>query len=115
MRCTSIAKPFTGKNLDEFYYHTESSYSFPKKHIEIIYGQPLWKEYNKGTMENINALACLFSLKHTVMENTCVITANRYDSNDTKKQILDSVTQEDILRVVRRRFYFSAILIKKIH
>ncbi|AGF85243.1 hypothetical protein QJ854_gp539 [Moumouvirus goulette] len=112
--CHNLTKNFdNNKNPDEFYYHTEASYSSPKKFLEIMYCLPLWKEYIAGNIDNMNKLGCLFSLKHNVIENNCVIIANKYDINSSSNLIIDSVTQDDILRVIRRRYFFTASLIKQ--
>lgn len=111
--CQNMTKNFPDRKFDEFYYHTEGSYSFPKKYIEMIRCQPLWSEYVANQMDNMNNISCLFSLKQTVIENTCIIIANRYDLLARHFTVIDSVTKEDILRVIRRRFFFSAILIKE--
>lgn len=105
--CLNLIKPFD-KNPDDFFYHTEQSYSFPNQCIEIIYAQPLW-DYHE---DNINNIGCLFSLKHTVIENNCIILINKYDLTAKNYAVMDDITKKDILRVIRRRFFFSAILIK---
>lgn len=110
--CENANNCFPNKKPDEFFYHTEASYSFPKKFIEFFYCQPLWKDYVGGNVENMNNLACLLSLKHNVIENNCVIFANRFDLSAPHFTEIDSITKEDIIRIVRRRFFFSAILIK---
>lgn len=110
--CNKVTECFPDRKLDEFFYHTEGSYSFPKKYIEFIHCQPL-KDYQKSQIENINNLSCLFSLKHNVVENTCAIFANSYDLSLPNFTKLDSITKDDILRVIRRRFFFSALLIKE--
>lgn len=110
--CNKLIQNFSDKNPDEFYYHTEASYSFPKRYLELIHCLPMWPEYQKDRQENINAIGCLFSLKHSVIENHCIVIANRYDLSAKHFVVMDSVTKEDILRVIRRRFFFSAILIK---
>jgi hypothetical protein len=110
--CENLIKCFENKKPDDFFYHTEGSYSFPKKYLEVMYVQPIWKEYQHLQVENMNNIACLFSLKHTVMENNCVIIANKYCSSPLNPIVMDSIEKNDILRVMRRRFYFSAILIK---
>lgn len=110
--CENLTKCFPDKKMDEdFFYHTEGSYSFPKKYIEFMYCQPLWEEYKNGQIENMNNLACLFSLKHNVIENTCVIISNRYDLMAPKFTVMDSITRSDIIRIVKRRFFFTASLI----
>jgi hypothetical protein len=111
--CDHLTHCFPGRKIDEeFFYHTEGSYSFPKRYIEFMHCQPLWKDYKESQTENMNNVACLFSLKHNVIENTCIMFANRYDLSAPHFTTLDSITKEDVLRVVRRRFYFSAILIR---
>ncbi|AVL94881.1 zinc finger domain protein [Moumouvirus australiensis] len=112
--CHNLTKNFSNnKNPDEFYYHTESSYSSPKKYLEIMYCSPLWKDYTTGKIENMNKLACLFSLKHNVIENNCVIIGNKYDTGSSSNLVLDNVTKDDIMRVIRRRYFFTASLIKQ--
>lgn len=111
--CNQMTKCFPDKKADDFYYHTESSYSCPKKFLEIIHCQPLWKGYEDAQPENMNNVGCLFSLKHTVIENTCVIIGNKYDLSAPYFTSIDNLTKEDILRVVRRRFFFTAVLIKE--
>jgi hypothetical protein len=110
--CNQATECFSGREPDQFFYHTEGSYSFPKKYMEIIYCQPLWNDYKDGLEENINNLGCYFSIKHSVVENNCIILANNYDLSAPKFVVPGSVTKEDIIRVVRRRFFFSATLIK---
>lgn len=112
--CQELTKCFPDRKIDsDFYYHTEGSYSFPKRYIEFFHCQPLWKEYQQGKEENMNKLACLFSLTHNVIENTCVVIANNYDLSAPHFTKLNSITQDDITRVIRRRFFFSAVLIKE--
>ena len=108
-----LTKEFPDKKADvDFFYHTEASYSFPKRYLEMVYCQPLWKDYPESDPANMNHLACLSSLKHTVIENSAVIIGNSYDLESEKHVKLDSVTKEDICKIIRRRFYFSAVLIK---
>lgn len=110
--CCQMAECFEGRNVDDLYYHTEASYSFPKKYIELMRCQPLWGDYIPNNVLNVNSIGCFFSLKHTFIENTCVIIANKYDLTAKKFAIIDSINAEDILRVIRRRFYFSSAVIK---
>lgn len=110
--CYNATKCFADKDPDYFFYHTEGSYSFPKKYIEMIYAQPLWNDYPANTIENMNNIACLFSLKHHVIENNCVILANKYDLSAPFYTSIDSINKDDIIRIIRRRYFFTAILIK---
>lgn len=111
--CPHLIKNFPNRQPDDFFYHTEGSYSFPKKFIELVHCQPMWKEYEESKISNINALGCLFSLKHQVIENTCIIISNKYDLSAPYFARLESITKEDIIRVIRRRFFFSCTLIKE--
>ena len=113
--CQNMIKCFPDKNPDQFFYHTESSYSFPKKFTELIYAQPSWKEYQSDQIENLNNLGCLFSLKHNVIENTCIALVNNYDLSADKFTALGEINKKDIIKVVRRRFFYSAIVIKDDH
>lgn len=111
--CNSITKDFPGRTPDrDFFFHTENSYSFPKSYLEFIHAQPLWTDYELAQPESMNNIGCLLSLKHHVIENACVVLANGYDTTQDQPTVLTSVTKADILRVIRRRFYFSAILIR---
>lgn len=113
--CDNLISCFPEKTVNDFFYHSEGSYSFPKKYIEFAHCQPVWKGYEQSQLENMNNIGCLFSLKHNVIENNCVIFANKYDLNvltAPKMVQLESITKEDILKVIRRRFFFTAVLIK---
>jgi len=109
--CQNLITSFPDKNPGDFFYHTEGSYSSPKKFIELVYCQPMWKDYSGAQPANMNHYGCLFSLKHHVIENDCIIIANRYDLNAPYFTMIDSVTKDDLLRIVRRRFFFTAVLI----
>jgi len=112
--CRRMTECFPSKQTDrDFFYHTEGSYSFPKKYIEFMHCQPLWKEYQESQKENMNYLACLFSLQHHVIENDVIVFANSYQINGQKSVALESITKSDLIRMVRRRFFFSGILIRE--
>ena len=111
--CIRTTEDFPDRKPDtDFYFHTESSYSFPKRYIELFHAQPLWKDYVEAQESNMNNIGCFFSLKHTVIENTCIIIANGYNINSQQPIVPVSITKEDIIRVIRRRFYFSGIVIE---
>ena len=109
--CYHISECFPDKNPDDFFYHTVDSYSFPKNNIELIYGQPNWNGYVES--ENMNNLGCLFSLNHTVIENNCILISNKYDIKSTHFAKLSSITKDDILKVIRRRFFHTACVIRE--
>lgn len=111
--CGTLSESFVGKTPGDFMYHTEGSYSFPKKYIEFMYCQPLWKDYQKSRPENINNIGCFLSLKHNVIENNCVVISNKYNLSSSSFTTIDSITKDDIIRIIRRRFFFTAILIKE--
>lgn len=114
--CENLIKYHPGKSYDDFFYHTEGSYSFPKKYIEFIHAQPLWHDYCDGQAENINNVGCLMSLKQHVIENTCIVFGNDYvlpDIKSSQTTVIGSINKKDIIRIIKRRFYFSAILIKE--
>lgn len=107
--CQQISQSYPDKQPDKLYYHTESSYVFPKKFVEIIFAQDC---ENSVQVSNMNNIACWFSLKHTVIENNAIVLINRFElSSTTKKITLDSVDKKDIIKVVRRRYFHSAIVI----
>lgn len=110
--CELLTLNFPDKKPDEhFFYHTESSYSFPKRHIELIYCQPLWGDYISDET-TINNLACLLSVKQSVLENTCIAFADEYDINEHTNLSICSIDKIDLIKIIRRRYFFSAILIK---
>jgi hypothetical protein len=106
---------FPGKDQYDFIFNTEGSYSTPKKFLELINIRPTWKDYDDST-KNINVMndiGCLLSLCHTVIENTCFVMANEYDLTAHRYVKMTSILKEDIIRVIRRRYFHSAILIKE--
>lgn len=109
--CEQLVKPFDKNPETDFYYHCDKSYCFPQKCLELLHNQPLWADYPKNQLANINNLGCLFSLEHRWIENTCVVIGNEYHLTAPKCVKLTNIYQADILKVLRRRFYFSAILI----
>lgn len=111
--CDKLINDFPGKNPDQLFYHTEGSFSSPKKYIEFIYGQPTWSNYKTDNILNMNDFGCLLSLKHTVIENTCIVFANKYDLAKPNFVSIDSINKNDLIRIIRRRFFHSAIVIKE--
>lgn len=97
------------RNPNDFVFHSQSSYANPKKSLELIYCQPCWSDYVQNDSNSMNKLASLFSLQHTVIENTCVLVAYEYTPDG--KMTLGSVTQNDIIGVVKRRYFHSGIFI----
>ena len=111
--CGLVTKCFKHKQLDNFFYKTEGSYAFPSKSLELFYAEPTWASYKPAEQSNMNNIGCLMSLKHTVIENNCVIFANSYDLSNKKEFVKKGlVTKEDIIKVIRRRFFHTAVLIK---
>jgi hypothetical protein len=111
--CENITNTFPDKNPDQFSFHTEESYSFPKRYMEIVYAYPLWKDYELNNTDNMNNVGSLYSLKHSVIENNCIVIANSYDLTKPKSLVMDSVTREDLLRMIRRRYLFTGVLISQ--
>ncbi len=111
--CKELMEYFPGRKFDDFFYHTKASYSFPKKCMELFYCQPLWNSYEKDATGDINNIGCLMSLDHTIIENRCIILGNSYDLSAPKMVKLTSVTKDDIIKMIKRRYFQTAILIKK--
>lgn len=110
-----ITEPYPDKQLNDFIYFTEGTYPSPKKYIEFIYCVPTWCSFDKSIQaqaENINSIGCLFSLKQTFIMNKCAIYAHKYDLTAEKFVVLDSLTKNDILKVIKQRYFYSAILVK---
>jgi len=106
--CQTLVSYYPGKDLQHFYFHTEISYSFPKGCLEIVHAERLFK-----APQNMNHLGCLFSLKHTVVEDTCALLYYRYDLSAAKKIKPESISRADILRALRRRYYLTAVMVGK--
>jgi hypothetical protein len=113
--CDTTKNDFPDKDPDLFMYNTESSFSTPKRHLELINVCPTWKSYQNSMQDItvINNIGCLLSLKHTAIENTCFVIVNEYDLNAPKYVKLTSITEHDILRIIRRRYFHTAILIQE--
>lgn len=113
--CQNIVKVkgFEERMADEFAYYTEGSFSFPKRYMELFHCLPQWETYQKEQLENINNIGCLMSLKHTLVENNVIALSYKYDLDAPKFVAIDSVTKEDIIRIIKRRYFFSAVLIKE--
>lgn len=111
--CEKITKDFPDKDYGDFFYMTEGSYSSPKNYLEFIYAQPKWTTYVKSQLENMNNIGCLFSLKHAIIENSCVVISNKYDLTKKKFVSVENITKYDLIKVIRKRYFHSAILIKE--
>jgi len=113
--CHMAQNDFPDMPPEECMYHTEGSYSTPKRFMELIYSEPQWKSYENSIThpEIMNNIGCLFSLSHHVIENSCIIIANEYDLSQEKYVKMGSITKDDIIRVIRRRYFHTAILIKE--
>ena len=105
---TKIIEEFN-RDPNDFLYHSQTSYSNPKKTLELIFCQPRWESYELNLAKNMNKLACLFSLQHTVIENKCAVIGYEYHENNL---ILGNVTKNDIIGVVKRRYFHSGVYIE---
>lgn len=111
--CHRLIEPFQEEQKDfgDFLFHTDSSYTFPKKYIEILYCQPGWKQYQTLQKENMNNIGCLCSIKQNIIENNCVLIGNTYDLKNECYVQKTSITKHDIIRIIKRRYFFSGIYI----
>lgn len=101
-------------NYEDLMVHTEPSYTSSRCFIEILYADYGTKiQTPEEEISIINNIGCMFSLEHKVVKNTCVVIANSYDESSEKHIALSSVKKEDILRVMRRRYLHSALLIRQ--
>lgn len=106
--CEKIIQSFN-KEPQQLFYHTESSYSFSKGIIEFVYAQ-----INQGGEVELlpkNTIGCLMSLKHSFIQNTCVVLFNSYDLTAPKFVKLSNISQKELIAVIRRRFFHSAIVV----
>lgn len=118
--CESIHKSYPNDAAENLYFHTEQSFSSPSKYLELIYAQDdadfeNIKEGDKYVKPNMNNLGCIFSIQHKIVNRTCVIIANKYDLENSMKKYLKitSVEKKDILRVIRRRYFHSAVYVQE--
>lgn len=110
--CRAITSDYPDKQIDrDFMYYTEQSYSFPKLFIEFIHCLPAWKSYQLSQEENMNNICSLLSIKQHVIEGSIVALASTYDITTKEKIQVISITKEDIIRCIRRRFFFTSVLI----
>lgn len=111
--CSEVQENFADHDPSECTYYTEGSYSTPKRFYELVYWKPSWKDYQNSTCNTsiINNIGCLFSLSHSVIENSCVIIANEYDLSATKYVKQTSITKNNIIKIICRRYFHSAVLI----
>jgi hypothetical protein len=111
--CGLVTGRFPDKQFDDFFYKTESSFTSPKSHLEIFYSQPTWSSYVLSEEGNMNNIGCFASLNHTVIENDCVIFSNSYNLENKNDFVTKgSVTKNDLIKIIRRRFFHTAVLIK---
>lgn len=112
--CVNIGQSFGEGDNSNLMFHTEGSYSSSKAYIELVYADygSIIQTPNEE-VDIMNNLGCLFSLKHKVIKNSCIIISNMYDIGSKKHIKLGNVNKDDILRVVRRRFMHTAMLIEQ--
>lgn len=105
---------FPDHNPSECVYFTGQSYSTPKRFYEILHWKPSWDDYQNSIKDPrvINNFGCLMSLDHSVIENSCIMISNEYDLTASKYVKMGSTTKEDIIRIIRRRYFHTAILIE---
>lgn len=94
--------------LDDFLYMADNSFAFPNKYIQCMYVYS-----TNSNKDNLNQICCYLSIKHTFIENTAVLCCNKYDLVAPEKLVLDSVTKKDIIKAIRNRYFYSAILVKE--
>lgn len=111
--CENLSSDFPNRIATDFLYDVSGSYSFTKNSLEIIHCVPLWNDYVQSELSNINNIGCLSCIDQRVIENKCIMISNKYSASSKTRDTMriDSVEKSDIVRVIKRRYYFSAILI----
>jgi len=96
-------------------YFTENSYSTPNNLYEIVYWKPSWNDYVNSSKDItiMNDIGCLANLSHNIIENSCVIISNKYDLNKPKNIDMTNITKNDIIKIIKRRYFQTAILIEE--
>jgi hypothetical protein len=101
---------FPGCDPQNFVFGVEQSYSYPKGYVEVFHARPDWQGYEKKS--NMNQLASLFSIKHILIEGDAIALSYRWDlHSETKCCVMVDTTKEDILRILRKRYFNPAILV----
>lgn len=111
--CSGVKECFPEKSFDDFRFDTIKSYSFPKKIIQFVDSKPTWPEYKHEQECNMNNIACYMSLDHKVIENNAVAFCFDYDMQSASMLRMGSITKEDIIKIIRRRYIFTGVLIKE--
>lgn len=114
--CREIAAARPQHGISDLNIMTTVSYSTSKTVLEVMHAETISECKNQFasdttihiTKDNVNALACFMSLDHQIIIYTAVLLANRY-TTDANRFALRSTTWDDILKVVRRRFYLTAM------
>lgn len=90
-------------------FNCEASYGYTKGFTEILYKM----SESSDTESPINAIGCYHSLAHTVIRGDCMVIANRFVVKENGTIGIERVDLEmtDLIRVFRRRFYRSAVLV----
>lgn len=109
-----ILKGLQNHSYDEIFFHVDRTFSTPKKALEFCYGTSLQSTYVKNKEENLNDYGCLLSIPHHIIENSCVLYGLNYDLNSDTLVKLSTVDKMDLIRIIKRRYFFSAILLKKV-
>jgi hypothetical protein len=92
---------------EELKFNCEPSYGYSKGFNEVFY------KISDDESIPINAIGCYHSLSHSIIRGKCLIIANRFmtRSNEKTEIIRADIEMKDLVRVIRRRFYRSAILV----
>lgn len=87
---------------------TKYSFSNSHKFIEIVY---LHKDNNNYNKSKVNELGCLANLDHNFVQDTFCFIAYDYDIDSEKYLKISDVTNKDIIRSIKRRYFNSACLV----
>lgn len=92
---------------EDLRFNCEASYGYSRGFTEVLYRM----EQSEETP--VNAIGCYHSLSHTVIRGDCLVVANRFvvNSNGSVAVVRGDLEMQDLVRVIRRRFYRSAMLV----
>jgi hypothetical protein len=114
-------------DITRYDYNTEESYCFPKKFLYLWNVNLRQTNKHSTTVSNSNSnsnsnsddidqpmnnIGCFASLSQKIIRGICVLSANKYNTDANSITVFDDITIYDVVRIIKRRYFMSAILLK---